>query len=318
MASFKDYYATLGVAKNASQDDIKRAYRKLAVKHHPDRNPGDPEAEERFKEIGEAYAALSDPEKRKLYDTYGSTGQVPPGAGPGGAGGMGGTWSNVAPEDVAGFSDFFQSLFGSSFGGGAQTGGFQTGGFVGGDPFARSTTRRAAPSATGDLNLNLRRAFEGGDVHVTVGGKRVTVAVPAGVHDGAKLRLKGQAPSGGDLILTVHVTPEDGLKLDGEHVRVTLKIPDHLAALGGEATVPTLAGPVTLTIPAGSQSGRTLRLRGQGWSRKTGGRGDELVELRIAVPDALNEAQRSAYEQLRQAAGEDGTPAPADPDDPTN
>jgi curved DNA-binding protein len=313
MASFKDYYATLGVAKTASQDDIKRAYRKLAVKHHPDRNPGDPDAEERFKEIGEAYAALSDPEKRKLYDTYGATGGVPPGAGPGGTA-AGGTWSNVPPEDVAGFSDFFQSLFGSSFGGGFQSGSFQTGGYAGADPFARSTTRRAAPSATGDLDLNLRRAYEGGDVHVTIGGKRVTVAVPQGVHDGAKLRLKGQAPSGGDLILTVHVTAEDGLHLDGDHVRVTLKIPDHLAALGGPATVPTLAGPVTLTIPAGSQSGRTLRLRGQGWPRKTGGRGDQLVELRVTVPDTLTPEQRSAYERLQQLAAETGGPAAAEPD----
>lgn len=302
MADFKDYYDVLGVARDASQDDIKRAYRKAAAKHHPDRNPDDPTAEDRFKEVNEAYTALSDPEKRKVYDTYGRTGQVPPHEGgfPGGPAG-GRVWTNVDPDAAAGFSDFFQSLFGSASG----MGGFRSG-TVGGDPFADLRgARSAAPApAEGDLALDLHRAYHGGDVAITVGGRRVSVTVPAGVRPGTTLRLRGQAPSGGDLHLKVRVRPSGGLRLDGDDVRTTVAVPDHLAALGGTVEVPTLAGPAEVTIPPGSSGGRVLRLRGQGWPTKGGGRGDQRVHLRVTVPATLDDAQREAYRTLA-AHGDD-------------
>ena len=314
MAAYKDYYETLGVAKDASQEEIRRAFRKAAAKHHPDRNPGDAGAEERFKEINEAYTALSDPEKRKIYDTYGTTGQVPPSGWTGGAGPQGGTvWTNVDPEEFAGFSDFFQSLFGGGFGG------FSTSTRGSGDPFAdlRGGTRGARVEARprnveGDFEIDLQRAWAGGDVPITVNGKRVTVTVPAGVRHGAKLRLRGQAPGGGDLLLAVRLRPGGGLTLEGDDVRAVVRIPDHLAALGGTATVPSLSGPIDVTVPAGSSSGRVLRLRGQGWNRKDGGRGDQLVELRVTVPGSLSPDQREAYQRLRDLATAEGDQVDSD------
>ena len=319
MAAFKDYYDTLGVAKDASQEEIKRAFRKLAVKHHPDRNPDDPEAENRFKEVNEAYTALSDPETRKVYDTYGREGQVPP-QGPWASGSPdgGGVYTTSGAGDAGDFSDFFQTLFGSSFGGfrsadgspGAGFGGGSTTftrGAVGGDPFAGMRTGPAAPSdARAELTLDLLRAYAGGDVPITVGGRKVTVTVPPGVRDGAKLRLRGQAPGGGDLILVIRHTPHPQLSVEGDHVRAVVRVPDHTAALGGTVDVPTLTGPAEVTVPAGSSTGRTLRLRGQGWPRKDGGRGDQKVEVRVTVPEAPSERQKELYRALRDVAASPG------------
>lgn len=301
MAEFKDYYKVLGVGKDASKEDVRRAYRKLAAKHHPDRNPGDAGAEDRFKEINEAYTVLSDPEKRKLYDTYGTTGGVPQYAqgSPFGSGGGGQVYSNVSPEEFAGFSDFFQSMFG----------GFATtssGGRGAGDAFAsfgRAAPRATAPrpaTAEARLDVGLLDAYRGGPTTINVEGNQLELNLPAGVRDGAKLRLRGQAPGGGDLILQVRHLPHPLLKLDGDNVRVTVRVPDHVAALGGEAKVPTLDGDVELTVPGGSSTGRVLRLRGQGWPKKDGGRGDLMAEVRVSVPDKLSDEQRRLYRALAE------------------
>lgn len=326
MAEFKDYYDILGVAKDAGQEEIKRAYRKLAVKHHPDRNPDDAEAENRFKELNEAYTALSDPEKRKVYDTYGRDGGIPP-QGPfagGGAPGGGRTvYTRVGPEEFADFSDFFQSLFGGGFqtgsggfppgGGGFVTGG--TGG-RGEDPFGRMGAHgRTAPppGARAELSLDLLRAYAGGQVPITVAGRRVTVTVPPGVRDGAKLRLRGQAPDGGDLILVVRHEPHPDLALDGDDVHAVVRVPDHVAALGGKALVPTLTGPAEVTIPAGSSGGRVLRLRGQGWPRKGGDRGDQRIEIRVTVPAQPSPRQIELYRALRNLEEAPGSEAETEP-----
>ncbi len=286
MAAYKDYYNTLGVSKTANQQEIRAAFRKLAAKHHPDRNPDDPSAEEKFKEINEAYTVLSDDEKRSMYDRFGTTEGIPAGF-PGGFSGAG----------SGDFSDFFQSLFGA--------GGFNGGGFNGGNPFEgfQTNSRSSRPSdVRGNLNISLEQAFYGTTTMIAVDGKRIEVSVPKGVKDGAKLRLRGQAPSGGDIYLTVQLDSHSIFSLENDNVRVSIDVPDYLAALGGSVRVPTLEGDVDMTLPPQTQAGRTLRLRGQGWYKRDGSRGDELAEVRIVIPDDLSDEQHQLYTKLRELA----------------
>ena len=309
MADYKDYYKTLGVARNADAKAIRSAFRKLAAKHHPDKNPGDAEAEERFKNINEAYTALSDPEKRALYDQFGATGNMPPpGAQPGG-------YRNVSAADVEGFSDFFQSLFGGGVRGAAGGGSFTVGGASFGDTFTQVRTPAPSRSVQAELTLPLDQAFRGGETTIQVGGRSLDISLPQGVRDGTKLRLRGQAPGGADLILVVKVAAHPVFSLQGDQVRVRVDVPDYRAVLGGTVRVPTLDGDVEMTLPANSSTGRVLRLRGQGWPRKDGGRGDELAELRVVVPAAPDKEQQKLYRALEKAAGESseaGESTPAD------
>ncbi len=292
MATYKDYYQTLGVSKDAGLDEIRRAFRKAAAKHHPDRNPDDPGAEERFKEINEAYTVLSDEEKRKFYDQYGTTGSVPPfQPGPSGA-----SFRTVSPEEFGDFSDFFQSLFGGFGVGGGARGGFTT-------DFGGQRVPSVPPATEARLDVGLLDAFRGGPTSIRVGGKALEVTIPKGVKDGTKLRLKGQAPSGGDLILQVRHLPHPTFRLERDNVRVTVRVPAPLAAVGGPVRVPTLEGDVEMTLPAGSSSGRVLRLRGQGWPKQDGARGDELAEVRLTVPEQLTDEQAGLYKQLLELDG---------------
>lgn len=293
MAAYKDYYEILGVPKSASKDEIRRAFRQLAAKHHPDRNPDDPGAEERFKEINEAYTVLSDPEKRRVYDQYGTTGNVPPFA-PGGA-----TFRTVSSEEFADFSDFFQTLFGGF--GGARGGFASDFGGAGPDPFGgRFQTATRPATAEARLDVGLLDAFRGATTSIRVGDKSLDVTLPKGVRDGAKLRLRGQAPGGGDLILQVRHLPHPTFRLDGDDVRVVVRVPAHLGALGGTVRVPTLEGDVETTLPPGTSSGRVLRLRGQGWPKEKGGRGDQLAEVHLTVPEEPTEEQAALYRQLAE------------------
>jgi len=300
VAEFKDYYQVLGVSKDASKEEIRRAFRKLAATHHPDRNPGDAGAEERFKEINEAYTVLSDEEKRTLYDTYGRSGGQAPFGGQYASGGPaagGYTYTNVSPEEFAGFSDFFQSLFGGFAGRSTQHGNVRA------DPFDFGRGRTpAVPTAEARLDVGLLDAHRGGPTTIRVEGKELELNLPAGVRDGAKLRLRGQAPGGGDLILQIRHLPHPGMKLDGDQLRIQARVPDHVAALGGTVTVTTLDGNVDLTVPPASSTGRVLRLRGQGWHKKGGGRGDALVEIRVTVPETLSAEQRDLYRKLARTS----------------
>ncbi len=290
--AYKDYYDTLGVSRDASEADIKGAYRKLAKQYHPDKNPG-PEAEARFKEIGEAYAVLSDSEKRKLYDQYGHTGQVPPGAyqGQGGA-------ADFSGFDGAQFSDFFQDLFGrgGSRGGFTGRGGAQVdledllGGLGGG--------RRFVQNVEGELQVTLQETFGGTEQTIQVGDKRMQVRVPAGTRDGARLRLAGQAPGNGDVLLTVRVLEDTRFDLVGDDVYTTLDVPAPIAAIGGKRKVATLRGNIELTVPAGSSGGRNLRLKGQGWPKAGGSAGDLYVRLQLTIPTDLSERERELYREL--------------------
>lgn len=297
--AYKDYYDVLGVNRGASDADIKSAYRKLAKAFHPDKNQGDEKAADRFKEIGEAYAVLSDPEKRKVYDQFGHTGQVPPGYGGAPGGFQGGDFAGFDPSQ---FSDFFQGLFGMGGrrgGGGAGFSGSQVNlddllGGLGG-----TQGRRFVQNVEGELQVTLQEAFSGSDEVINVDGKRLSLRVPAGTRDGSRLRLAGQAPGGGDVLLTIRVLEDARFDLDGDDLITTVDVPAPVAALGGNVTVQTLSGSGNLTIPAGSSGGRRMRLRGQGWPKKDGSRGDLYVRLNLTVPAHLTDEEKELYRKLR-------------------
>ncbi|WP_155298416.1 DnaJ C-terminal domain-containing protein [Deinococcus kurensis] len=296
--AYKDYYDVLGVSRGASDADIKSAYRKLAKQYHPDKNAGDEKAAEKFKEIGEAYAVLSDPEKRKVFDQFGHTGQVPPGYQGGGFQG-----GDFAGFDGSQFSDFFQGLFG---GAGRRGGaGFQGGAQVnledllGGGLGGVGQSRRFVQNVEGELQVTLEEAFSGSDEVINVDGKRLSLRVPAGTRDGARLRLAGQGPGGGDVLLTIRVLEDARFDLDGDHLTTSVDVPAPVAALGGDVTVQTLSGKGNLSVPPGSSGGRRMRLRGQGWPKKDGTRGDLYVRLNVTVPATLSDEQKELYRTLR-------------------
>ncbi len=296
--AYKDYYDVLGVSRGASDADIKSAYRKLAKQYHPDKNAGDEKAAEKFKEIGEAYAVLSDPEKRKVFDQFGHTGQVPPGYQGGGF--QGGDFGGF---DGSQFSDFFQGLFG---GAGRRGGaGFQGGAQVnledllGGGLGGAGQSRRFVQNVEGELQVTLEEAFSGSDEVINVDGKRLSLRVPAGTRDGARLRLAGQGPGGGDVLLTIRVLEDARFDLDGDHLTTSVDVPAPVAALGGDVTVQTLSGKGNLSVPPGSSGGRRMRLRGQGWPKKDGTRGDLYIRLNVTVPATLSDEQKELYRRLR-------------------
>jgi len=314
---YKDYYATLGVSRDASQDDIQKAYRKLARKYHPDINSS-PEAEGRFKEIGEAYEALKDPGKRSKYDRYGNAWKAaqrgrtsPPGfedfahfdfsdsgsgfggSGFGGGGGFGGG---------SGFSSFFEMLFGGARpGAGPHPGGAS--------PFVREG---GSLDQEATLALSLEEAVSGGKREITLtdtasGQRRTyTVNIPPGVRPGGRIRLRGKGAQGqgggarGDLYLRIDVLPHPRFRLEGDHLRTTLEVTPWEAVLGSQVAVETLNGRLGVRIPPGSSSGRTIRLRGQGFPLPSGGKGDLLAEIRIVVPTEITEKERKLFEELAE------------------
>ena len=304
----KDFYRVLGVPKGASEDEIKKAYRKLARTYHPDKNPGDEAAESKFKEIGEAYAVLSDTEDRKQYDAIRAMGGGGARFAAGGAGG-------------GGFEDVFSSMFsggGPGHAGGQRTsaGGFEDilGGMFGGGGgspfggFGRRAQKGADEIAT--ASISLAQAVSGATVQVAVRGKRFNARVPAGVRDGQKIRLRGKGQPGqsggesGDLLITITVEKHPVFELSGKNVRMTLPVSFSEAALGAQVEVPTVDGDtVTMKVPAGSSSGATLRVRGRGVQGK-GTPGDMLVSLKIVVPKKLSKDAKEAVEAFHAATGD--------------
>ena len=298
--SYKDYYKILGVERSATADDISRAYKKLARKYHPDLNPGDKQAEEKFKEINEAHEVLKDPEKRRAYDTLGPNWQH--GQQFQGAPGFENMHFSFNGQDMNGadFSEFFQSLFG---GAGRRGGGSP----FGPDPFGGFSSRqRRGRDVEAEHPLTLEDVVSGGKRSVTVqmssGPRTLSVNVPAGIREGAKLRLSGQGesvPGGapGDLFLRVRYLPHGSFKVDGDNIQCDVLLSPWEAALGCKAPVPTLEGEVELNIPAGSSSGRKFRLRGKGLGRP-GARGDLLARVMIRVPAQLSDEERQLWEAL--------------------
>jgi DnaJ-class molecular chaperone len=318
---FKDYYHVLGVPRTATEAAIKRAYRKLARKHHPDLNPKDTRAEERFKEINEAYTVLSDPEKRQRYDQLGPHWQAgadftPPPGKEDTRGQFGDLFSNGRHH--GGFSDFFATLFGGVRG--TRNGpGFAMRGL---DLEADISLRLEDIShgATRPLTLQAAegctdcRGAGSRDGHLcsTCAGtgvvrrpKSVTVHIPMGMREGAVIRLAGQGEPGsgnapaGDLYLRVHLESHPLFTPFGkDDLQIELPVAPWEAALGAKVTVPTVDGPVEMTIPPGIQGGRRLRLRGKGLQRRGGGSGDLYVKLMIVVPESLTTAERELFEKL--------------------
>ena len=316
----KDFYAVLGVAKDADANTIKKAYRKLARQLHPDQNPGDAKAEARFKDIGEAYAVLSDPEQRQQYDqlrAMAGGARFRAGGAPGGGG-------------AAGFEDLFGGMFGgangpggrvrySTSGPGAGAGGFEDilgGLFGGGGGFTQQRGPQPGADLTATTTLPFRTAVEGSTVSLSVEGRTVNARVPAGVRDGQKIRLRGKGRPGergapdGDLVITVHVEPHPVFTVDGQNLRVTVPVSFDEAALGATVDVPVLDGStVRVKVPAGTPSGRTLRVKGKGVATSKG-TGDLLVTVQVVVPQRLSDAAKDAVEAFRAAT--DGQDVRAD------
>ncbi len=296
----KDFYAILGVAKTASADEIKKTYRKLAMQYHPDRNPG-PEGEEKFKEIGEAYAVLSDPEKRAEYDKLRD-------AIASGASGFGGGMPGGFRVEDFGFGEEFdvEDLLSQIFGGAAQGGRVQFN--FGGNPFRRGP-RRGRDLET-EAALSFEEAASGVEKKVPTGRRQhVTVRIPAGVKDGARIRVRGRGehPDGGeagDLYVRVKVQPHRFFGRKDNDLTLNLPITFPEAALGSEVKVPTLNGPVTLKIPAGTSSGKTFRIRGRGIGRSDGSKGDLLATVQVAVPSKLSKKEQELVRELGESKDE--------------
>lgn len=291
-----DYYQTLGVSRTATEDEIKRAYRKLARQYHPDLHPNDKEAEKHFKEVQQAYDILGDKEKRAQYDRFGSAPFEQ--GGPGGPGGGAYHWGGGASEggpDVhfefggdGGIDDLVRNLFGAR-------------GRRGGKGFSGFRAEKG-PNVETELAVPFSIACLGGEMEVHLTGEsteRLSITIPPGVHDGAKLRLAGKggtsAPGSppGDLIVTVHVRPHPQFTRDGADLQIEVPITVEEAILGATIDVPTIEGTtISVSIPPGTSSGQRLRLRGKGGKTRGGERGDQYVRVKIVVPKSVDEASK--------------------------
>jgi curved DNA-binding protein len=343
---YKDYYQLLGVPKTATQAEIKKAYRRLARELHPDKNPGDAAAERRFKEANEAHAVLSDPEKRKRYDELGANWQAYEHAGFGGGstdwagfgGAPGGTrweYRRVSPDDLGGFSDFFRAFFGGDAfaagpgspggpgsgpmgaGSSARTGGgfeqfFEFGDLGTGMRTARRTSTSAPPLAQATAEVSLEEVARGAERMVSVDGRRLQVKIPAGVADGAKIKLRGAIPGGddqapaGDVVITVRVKPDPRFERRGADLVTELPLTLTEALLGGEVPVKTPTGTVKLRIRPNTQNGQEIHIRGRGLPMRGGEKGDLVVRTRVVLP-TLDE---DARDELAKVLGAHPQPNP--------
>ena len=306
--NFKDYYKSLEVSKTATADEIKKSYRKLARKYHPDVNPGNKEAEEKFKEISEAYEVLSHPENRKKYDELGADFKKYEQAGHAGGGGF--DWSKYAQqgqrpggqyrgaeEDMfgGGFSDFFESIFGGSFGGGG-------------------SRQRQAPSKgqdySAEMELSLPEAYAGSTRIINVNNQQLRIKVKPGVAEGQVLKLAGKGGPGargvnGDLYITVKIAPDATYKRKGNDLHKDEHINLFTALLGGEALVHTLDGDIKMNIPAGTQSGTVLRIKNKGFPiyDKPDTFGNLYLKIKIDIPKQLSDKEKELVKQWKEMRG---------------
>jgi curved DNA-binding protein len=312
---YKDYYKILGVGRSANEDEIKKAYRKLALQYHPDRNPGNAKAEDKFKEINEAYQVLSDVEKRKRYDMLGESytryqqrGGSPEGfnwedwfsqAAPGGTGGV---RRNVGGlEDIlgGGFSEFFARIFGGMAGSG------MPGGEYPGGTLRRSPAQQQRPLYQQEVEITLPEAFQGTTRLLEIDDRRLEVKIPAGAHTGTKVRVaqaiaNSEQGQKSDLYLLIKVLDDPHFERKGNDLHGEVAIDLYTAVLGGEVTVATLSGNVVLSVPPGTQPGQTFRLTGRGMPhiKNPATHGDLLVRAKIIIPRKLNPQQQELFKKL--------------------
>ncbi len=306
---FKDYYAILGVNQSASSDEIKKAYRKLARQYHPDLNPGNKQAEGTFKDINEAYEVLSDAEKRQKYDQFGQywqqagTGRTSPGTG-----------FDVDFSQYGNFDDFINELlgrFGGMSGGSRRvyshvnpnsTGGFDPFGDVFGEGFG-SVSR---PDLEATISLTFSEAFHGVQKQFQMDRETIKVRIPPGAKPGSRIRVKGKgrlssvSSKRGDLYLIIELPPHPFFKFEGNNIVCEVPIRPDEAVLGGKIQVPTPDGEVMMKIPAGVESGQSLRLRGKGWPLPQGGRSDQIVKLKVVTPQKMSQKEQQLYEKISQ------------------
>lgn len=296
---YQDYYKTLGVEKNATEAEIKKAYRKLAMKYHPDQNPGDKTAEDKFKDLNEAYQVLSDKEKRARYDQLGDSYHSYQQTGGPSGGFNWGQWSTagrqggaqqVDMDDLGGFSDFFRTIFGDYGGGFSQT--------------MRGSRRNAAPQTLQQpVTISLMEAFNGTTRTIQIGPKRLEVKIPAGAKTGTRIRVPGGTASTGmaaDIHLVLSVASDPRYERKDNDLYTDISIDLYTAVLGGQAVVPTPAGNVNLTIPEGTQPGQTFRLAGRGmpYLKEKTKSGDLYARVKVEIPKTLSESERETYRKL--------------------
>ena len=311
---FKDYYKILGVSKSASPEEIKKAYRKLARKYHPDLNQGDNQAEQRFKEVNEAQEILSDPEKRAKYDQYGQYWQqAAAGASPR-TGGMGTDFAQYG-----GFEDFINELLGRfggmprDMGSGSRTYTYRTadpGGFGGFETAFNGGGFSNMPVADTEaaITLTLAEAFHGSLKHLQLNNETIKVRIPPGAKPGSRIRIRGKgqinpySQQRGDLYLNISLQPHPVFKFQGDNITCEVPITPEEAVLGAEIKVPTPDGLVAMKIPPGVDSGQSLRLKNKGWKTSRDRRSDQIVQLKIVTPKKLTNQEREYYQKLRQAS----------------
>ena len=323
---FKDYYAVLGVNKTANAEEIKKVYRRQARKYHPDMNPGNKDAEARFKEVNEAYEVLSDPEKRKKYDQFGQywkqAGQGWPSSTPGGGAGFDPNGFDFS--QYGSFDEFINELlgrFGTTGAGPSRStnrsysyrtnnaGPTGFGGFSGFEGFENqaSTGAGTASDREATLTLSFGEAFHGVQKRLDLGTEVVDVRIPPGAKTGSRIRLKGKGAATpysqqrGDLYLSVELQPHSFYQFDGDNLVCEVPIAPDEAVLGATIEVPTPDGTVNVNVPAGIRSGQSLRLRGKGWPSPKAGRGDLMVKVSIVAPKELSSVEREHYEKIRAA-----------------
>ena len=302
---FKDYYAVLGVSKTATPKEIKRAYRKLARKYHPDLNPGDKDSESKFKDLNEANEVISDPEKRQKYDEFGQYWNKPgysEASAPREAPNPTGTYA--ATDDFDQYSDF-DAFVNDLLGRQRRTRSTATDGFNGAGGFR---SQAPAPDTEAAIALTFSEAFHGVQKRLQLDDETINVRIPAGAKPGSRIRLKGKGrPSPfsqqrGDLYLTIEVVPHSFFRFEGDSLSCDIPLRPDEAVLGAQIKVPTPDGSVTMKVPKGTRSGQSLRLRGKGWTLPKGGRGDLFAKLQIVTPTDLSPIEQEAYEKIQANA----------------
>ncbi len=285
----RDYYEVLGVSKSASEEEIKKAYRKQAAKHHPDRNPGDKDAEAKFKELSTAYEVISDPDKRQKYDRYGHAGgQADFPRGGSGTGGGGFPGAGQVDPGMA------EELFRNMFGGGADVGDVFGGGSARRGKSRNARTKAPSPDIETEVTVPFHDAANGGSISISVGGRSIDVRVPAGIEEGKKLRVPASATGASDVLLKVKIAPHPYFKRDGNDITLEVPISIAEAVLGGRVEVPTLSGDrLTVKVPPGTSSGAKIRLKGKGIVG-----GDQFLVMKIVVPASLDEKSRELIEEF--------------------